>query len=187
MDKQTEILKAALKLFVENGFHATPTSKIAKEAGVANGTLFHYYKTKDDLIIALYVDIKTRLSGCIRIDDEKDEDIKARCKRYFTEALQWGLENKTEFKFVQQFLSSPYLLLLAPEEIQKQSQVSLDLVREGIKTKIIKALPADFINTLLASHLFGVNQYILTAQPSAADQKKLINESFEMLWKMITN
>jgi AcrR family transcriptional regulator len=42
MDKQQEILSAALQLFVANGFHGTATSKIAKEAGVANGTLFHY-------------------------------------------------------------------------------------------------------------------------------------------------
>jgi AcrR family transcriptional regulator len=39
LDKKEEILKTALKLFVEFGFHATPTSKIAKEAGIANGTL----------------------------------------------------------------------------------------------------------------------------------------------------
>ena len=62
IDSKEEILKAALKLFVEFGFHATPTSKIAKEAGVANGTLFHYYKTKEELILALYSDTKKRLT-----------------------------------------------------------------------------------------------------------------------------
>ena len=64
-DKRKEILSAALKLFVEYGFHGTPTSKIAAEAGVANGTLFHYYKTKEDLVIVLYNDIKDELNRYI--------------------------------------------------------------------------------------------------------------------------
>ena len=54
MDKQQLILGTALKLFVENGFHGTATSKIAAEAGVANGTLFNYFRTKEELIFAIY-------------------------------------------------------------------------------------------------------------------------------------
>ena len=58
MDKREQILLAALKLFTEFGFHGTPTSKIAVEAGVSNGTLFHYFKTKEALILALYDYVK---------------------------------------------------------------------------------------------------------------------------------
>ena len=52
LDKPEKILSTALKLFVAYGFHGTPTSKIASEAGVSNGTLFHYFKTKDELVVA---------------------------------------------------------------------------------------------------------------------------------------
>ena len=62
MEKTKKILDAALKLFVEYGFHGTPTSKIAEEAGVANGTLFNKFKTKDELIVALFVDIELHMS-----------------------------------------------------------------------------------------------------------------------------
>ena len=65
MDKKEQILLAALKLFVEFGFHNTPTSKIAKEAGVANGTLFYFFPTKDDLVKALYLDVKSRLTNYV--------------------------------------------------------------------------------------------------------------------------
>ena len=44
-EKQKAVMEAALKLFTEKGFHGTPTSKIAKDAKVATGTLFHYFKT----------------------------------------------------------------------------------------------------------------------------------------------
>ena len=54
MEKREKILAAALNLFVEFGFHGTPTSKIAQKAGVANGTLFHYFATKEELVVALF-------------------------------------------------------------------------------------------------------------------------------------
>src|SRR5580692_1933271 len=47
-----KILAAALALFRENGFDGTTTRQISKKAGIAEGTLFNYFKTKEDL--ALY-------------------------------------------------------------------------------------------------------------------------------------
>ena len=46
-EKREAILDTALVLFTERGFFGTPTSMISKEAGVATGTLFFYFKTKE--------------------------------------------------------------------------------------------------------------------------------------------
>lgn len=184
-DKQTEILKAALKLFVNYGFHGTPTSMIAKEAGVANGTLFHYYKTKDELIVALYVQLKKDMGGCIFVHQDNADSIEERCRKFYTAALNWGLNNTVEFRFLQQFGNSPYVQLI-PKELQEQSQSWMNVIQEGIKAKIIRPLPPDYIASILSSHLYGVNQYILTANITGSARKKLVNESFEMVWKMIS-
>lgn len=48
-----KVLQAALKLFANNGFHATTTAKIAKQAGVSEGTIYKYFRSKDDLLAAL--------------------------------------------------------------------------------------------------------------------------------------
>ncbi|WP_243145972.1 TetR/AcrR family transcriptional regulator [Clostridium chromiireducens] len=52
-EKQINILSAAIELFSEKGYEATATSEIAKKAGVAEGTIFRYYKTKKDLLFAI--------------------------------------------------------------------------------------------------------------------------------------
>jgi AcrR family transcriptional regulator len=52
-DKQLRIISAAIEAFAVKGFAATSTSEIAKKAGVAEGTIFHYYKTKKDLLLAI--------------------------------------------------------------------------------------------------------------------------------------
>lgn len=44
-----------MKLFSEKGFHASTTSEIVKEAGVAEGTIFRHYKTKKDILLAVVV------------------------------------------------------------------------------------------------------------------------------------
>lgn len=50
-NKEEKILEAAISLFSKKGFSATTTSEIAKESGVAEGTVFRYYKTKKHLLI----------------------------------------------------------------------------------------------------------------------------------------
>lgn len=51
--KQENILSVALKLFAEQGFTATPTSQIAKEANVSEGLIFRHFGNKDGLLIAI--------------------------------------------------------------------------------------------------------------------------------------
>lgn len=186
MDKKEEILKAALKLFVEFGFHATPTSKIAQEAGVANGTMFHYYKTKEELILAVYTDAKTRLTEYMYTNSSKDESLELVFKSLYTNSLEWAQNNKADFYFIQQFSSSPFYSLISTEEIKKQAKPHLDILQQGIKTAVLKPLPVELIYTLINSHIAGINQYLSSDEFSTQKQKKIINESFDLLWDMIT-
>lgn len=55
-DKRTRILSGALKAFAKKGFYNTRISEIAVEAGVADGTIYLYFKNKDDLLISLFED-----------------------------------------------------------------------------------------------------------------------------------
>lgn len=49
-NREEEILEAAVKIFSEKGYSAATTSEIAKEAGIAEGTIFRYFKTKKDIL-----------------------------------------------------------------------------------------------------------------------------------------
>lgn len=58
--RQWQILEAAVKVFSTKGFDGSRTSEIAKEADVAEGTIFRYYKTKKDLLMGLLIPLITR-------------------------------------------------------------------------------------------------------------------------------
>ena len=53
-DKRERILAAAERVFARRGFFASRVSEIAKDAGVADGTIYLYFKSKDDLLISLF-------------------------------------------------------------------------------------------------------------------------------------
>lgn len=55
-DKRDRILKAAVKVFARTGFHATRVSEVAKAAGVADGTIYLYFKSKEELLVSLFED-----------------------------------------------------------------------------------------------------------------------------------
>jgi len=186
MDKQEQILKAALKLFVEFGFHGTPTSRIAKEAGVSNGTLFHYFKTKDELVVALFVHIKSDMAFCINGVRPEGETLKATFKRVFIASLYWAKENPTEFRFTQQFHSSPYLSMVSNEEIQKQTKHFLDLMQEAIDSRVLKPLPVDLLFTLITNHIYGFNEYLINANLDQEKEHEQVNLAFELIWDMLT-
>ncbi|OLO27822.1 TetR family transcriptional regulator [Alkalihalophilus pseudofirmus] len=52
--KYDQIIEAAVKIIAENGYHHAQVSKIAKEAGVADGTIYLYFKNKEDILISLF-------------------------------------------------------------------------------------------------------------------------------------
>ena len=57
MSKKRDIIDAAISLFAQNGFSATPTTEVAKKAGVAQGLIFHYFKTKEGILVEIIAEL----------------------------------------------------------------------------------------------------------------------------------
>src|SRR5690349_15921319 len=67
-DKRERILRAAVKVFAKNGFYATRVSDVAKAAGVADGTIYLYFKSKDELLVSLFEDRIEKLLSFMKDD-----------------------------------------------------------------------------------------------------------------------
>lgn len=184
MDKQKQILAAALRLFVAYGFHGTPTSKIAEEADVANGTLFHYYKTKDDLVIGLYNSIKDELACSLSTINHESDFIAPKFRNVFIHTIHWALNNKDKFHYLQQFHLSPHRLKIPAETIQQYDSVATTLIRECIRKKLMKQLPPDMAFAMFNSQVFGVYQYLTSSNFSAQEQEVVINDAYSMTWEL---
>jgi TetR/AcrR family fatty acid metabolism transcriptional regulator len=87
-DKRDRILRAAIRVFARKGFYATRVSEIAKAAGVADGTIYLYFKNKDDVLISLFEDRLGRLINELRAQVSGDGTVLERLQRVI--AIQLG-------------------------------------------------------------------------------------------------
>lgn len=186
MDKKQLILNAALKLFVEQGFHGTPTSKIAKEAGVANGTLFHHFKTKEDLIIGLYLHLKSGMNHP-KVDITEDGfDFKSFLKTMYLNNVYGMLEQPLAFKFIMQFKTSPYYTRIKDMQLNDGSAQYISLFNKAIEAGYIRDIDIELLFILLSNTTAGLSQYIENKQLSKSEEHQVIAKAFEMIWRMIT-
>jgi TetR/AcrR family fatty acid metabolism transcriptional regulator len=78
VDKRRQILDAAIRVFARQGFHATRVSDIADEAGVAYGLVYHYFKSKDEVLNELFVERWSLLLAAIEETDRAGGPHRAR-------------------------------------------------------------------------------------------------------------
>jgi AcrR family transcriptional regulator len=71
VDKRRQILDAAIRVFARQGFHSTRVSDIADEAGVAYGLVYHYFKSKDEVLNELFSERWSLLMAAIEEADRE--------------------------------------------------------------------------------------------------------------------
>ncbi len=78
VDKRRQILDAAIRVFARQGFHSTRVSDIADEAGVAYGLVYHYFKSKDEVLNELFSERWSLLLAAIEEADREDASPRAK-------------------------------------------------------------------------------------------------------------
>jgi AcrR family transcriptional regulator len=91
-DRRAALLVAATKVFAEQGL-AAPTSLISSTAGVSEGSLFTYFKTKDELVNEVYRDIRLDLAHAVLDGFPRRAGVRQRLEHVFTNYVSWGLEH----------------------------------------------------------------------------------------------
>ncbi len=147
-DKRTAILEAMLRLIAENGFHGTAMSKVAKVAGVSAGIIYHYFSSKDDLIIELYKELKRKFADSILEHFDETKPLIAQIRQVFKDTFRYSLKYPRESSFMAQYITSPYYRSEVYEEvIQYFHPISASFTRAQ-QEMLIKNLPLEVVATL---------------------------------------
>jgi TetR/AcrR family fatty acid metabolism transcriptional regulator len=150
-NKHRTILKAAVKIFAEKGFYNSRVSEIAKEANVADGTIYIYFKNKDDILISLFEEEFGQIVENMRKELEKDKEIDVfqKIKRFALLHLSFvakqkhlgevlGVEVRQSSKFMKEYINKPfieYLNLIRSIVIEGQEK---GLIRKDLTPGIMK-------------------------------------------------
>jgi len=116
---KARILEAALSLFREKGFYKTTTKEISRKARIAEGTLFNYFKTKEDL--ALYF-FQTEAQHCMDWYEQDEHVRNAGLPEKLFAIMQHYLDRMEPY---QEFIGSVYLRALQPNS--RLSPLSLEV------------------------------------------------------------
>ena len=181
IDKQEAILKTALRLFVERGFFGTPTSLISKEAGVATGTLFFYFKTKEELIDTLYLRVKATAAEAMCRGLNEEPDTTARLRRLGRNAVEWGIGNPEEMKFMEQFAHSPFVSTSAQEEGMSRFLFLKDIINEGIREGVIRDYDPQLMIFMMVSSFSGLIGRVSFAG-TPAEREAIIEQGMDFVW-----
>ncbi len=169
-EKRRRILDGALKAFAKKGFYNTKVAEIASEAGVADGTIYLYFKNKDDLLISLFEDrmewiidrLTQELDG---IEGGFDKKLSAFIRLHFMLVVEnrdlaefITVELRQSAKFVKEY-SNPkfgdYLKILQGlfEHAQQQGELRQELDARIVSRAIFGALDEVLLQMSLSTKL----------------------------------
>src|SRR5687768_3170766 len=80
-DKPQQIIDAAVRVFARNGYYNSRVSDIAREAGIASGTIYLYFKTKDEILVSLFREKMAQFVAYARSEIAGELDALAKIRR----------------------------------------------------------------------------------------------------------
>jgi TetR/AcrR family transcriptional repressor of multidrug resistance operon len=151
LDKKEAILRSTLELIMDHGFHGTPISLITKHAGVAAGTIYHYFPSKDAIILELHSLIRDEIAAAMFLDNPDNGDFKKQFFDGWINLCQYFINNPASLFFIEQFNSSPY----AKEVAKKDKKNSLNKFSQFFQYGIDNGYLKELEYKLIASTVFG--------------------------------
>jgi TetR/AcrR family fatty acid metabolism transcriptional regulator len=160
-NKYETILRAAIKVFARNGFFSSKVADIAKEAGVADGTVYLYFKNKDDILVSIFNHVVDEAleKGRARLGRVNDpvEIVKqiatAHLERFAGDrdlAIVFQAELRSSTKFMEQFSATG---------VTEYLELIRAAIQAGQKTGVFRK---EINSTLMAKILFGALDEMVT-------------------------
>jgi len=175
MTKREKIIEAAIELFTTQGFHATSTTSITQLAEVGTGTLFTHFKNKDDLINAIYRELKAEFATFVQSNMVQSGSPMSRFKKLWILSIEWGCTNINKFKFLHQFASTPCI-----DEGMLSFSFVFDLLEQSVAEHYVKPIPPELFYSMVFGNLYAVVSYIVeTKKPLHATA----DVSFVYIWE----
>jgi TetR/AcrR family transcriptional regulator, fatty acid metabolism regulator protein len=171
-EKYRMILNAAKQVFAMEGFYNSKVSEIAREAHVADGTIYLYFKNKDDILISLFEEELTRIIKTVKTDLENIDDPRQKlikfCDNHLTiveadralaEVIQ--VELRQSNKFMREYKNKHFLAYL---------NIIADIVAQGQQLGVFRnELKPELCARIIFGSLDELSTYLVTAKRKRFD------------------
>ena len=181
-DKRNAILAAATRVIAAQGLGA-PTALIALEAGVSNGSLFTYFKTKTDLFNDLYLELKSGMASSAVDGLPARASLHKQLFHTWSNWMRWGSEHPERRRAL--------ALLVVCDEITPQSRATGHTVMAGLAELMercrahgsMRNVSMSFFASIMTSVADATIDHMIQ-DPGQAEQHCKVG--FDVLWRAIT-
>jgi AcrR family transcriptional regulator len=180
-DKRRAILEAAMRLFSEKGITNAPTSAISRAAGVAEGSLFTYFRTKNELMNELYFELRQEFSRSLT-DFPHKGDARTRLRYIWDKYLDLGKAHPERLKVLAQLRASGRLF----KENETPPFVFLEVLNathEAVRLNELRDAPPEYLVLAIRAHAEATIEFINVHPESEAACREM---GFRMVWKALT-
>jgi TetR/AcrR family fatty acid metabolism transcriptional regulator len=161
-DKHHQIIEAAVRVFARNGYYNSRVSDIAREAGVASGTIYLYFKTKEAILVTLFREKMAAWVAHVRAEIAGETDAVAKIRRLV--ALHFGvLENDPALAEVVQVelrQGHKFFRGASAHEVSAYFELITSILEEGQATRVFRR---DVPVKIATKVLFGAMDQVATS------------------------
>lgn len=183
-DKREKILKSVYILTGRHGLASVNISGISKTAGIAAGTLYIYFKNKEEVVQLAYAAVEDKMTQAMYRDFDINLPIRQSLKQIYINMLNYRLKNYNETVFIDQYQQSGYIQINFSKQLaeyEKQNKPLYNLLEKGQQEGIIKAVDAiiliSFFDGAVRSCSTGIIQKLFPLS------QQLIDDCFDMVWR----
>lgn len=180
-----KIMNGSLDVFVEKGFDRSSISLITKGSGVSNGAIYHHFKSKDEIIKALFIQTKLEFMSYISSKLEDDQNIREKIYIMWSSIIKWSIDNHKKKKFMDMFISSPYYIDLDKSPLEGSIHIFNKVLEDGISLGYIVPLEIELFYCITMGSTDGYISYLLTNPDK--NNHDFLKKYFNSYWRSIAN
>jgi len=181
--KREAILAAAVKLVAAQGLGA-PTAAIAREAGLAEGTLFTYFASKDELLGQIYLVLKADLAGTVLKSYPATGSIRERFRHVWNGFVDWGADSPAKRKALRQLGVSDRITA----ETRRQAALAFAeisaMLEQSRAEGVLKQHSQAFVGAVIEAQTDAMLD-LIAREPDSREHYK--QAGFEVLWHGLAN
>ncbi|WP_405414617.1 TetR/AcrR family transcriptional regulator [Maribacter sp. Asnod1-A12] len=183
IDKRNALINATVELVNNDGFHATPMSKIAKMACVSPATIYLYFENKQDLVNKTYIEVKANYTAYAFATYDETMPVEEGFKVIWKRIAEFKLKESADAMFLAQCDNTPMIDEASRQEGIKHLQPLLDLWARGKKEGVIKPL-SDY---MLYAYSINPLSFLMITQNrgSVKLDKEHLDQAYEAAWSSI--
>ncbi|QHL89282.1 TetR family transcriptional regulator [Nibribacter ruber] len=169
-EKKKAILESTLKLIQQNGFHGTPMSLVAKEAGVAAGTIYHYFDSKDTLILELFAYTQRQMQLTLQQGLHPEMDFEESFFLRWINRCQFYIDHPEVLFFLEQFVNSPFYPRCTQQSDHYQNEIK-EFIELGNQHGILRDMPPKLMAMMIHSSIMTAAKVHITGKAHLSEKE----------------